>query len=81
MLPILLGLSLWSGESQCTQYKANKDTFFSSTTIPEIPLQDSNGFQLVINRKRRIQILQTLAAEDSEPVPYDNDVFSDSDGK
>ena len=26
-------------------------------------------------------MLQTLAAQDNEPVPEDNDVFSDSDGK
>ena len=57
--------------------QGNKDAFFSSTTIPETPLQDSDGFQLVTNRKRRRQILQTLAAKDNEPVPYDNDVFSD----
>ena len=50
-------------------------------TIPETPLQDSDGFQLVTNRKMRRQILQTLAVEDNDPVPDENDVFSDSDGK
>ena len=50
-------------------------------TIPETPLQDSNGFQLVTNRKRRRQILQTLVAEDNDPIPDENDVFSDSDGR
>ena len=63
------------------QYKETKDEFFSSMTIPETPLEDSDGFQLVTNRKRRRKMLQTLAAQDNEPVPKDNDVFSDSDGK
>ena len=63
------------------QYKQTKDEFFSSITIPETPLEDSDGFQLVTNRKRRRKMLQTLAAQDNEPVPEDNDVFSDSDGK
>ena len=49
-------------------------------TIPETPLQDSDGFQLVTNRKRRRQMLQTLAAQENEPIADDNDVFSDSDG-
>ena len=68
-------------KSQFTQYKENKHAFFSSMTIPETPLQDSDGFQLVTNRKKRRQILQTLAAEDIDHVPDENDVFSDSDGK
>ena len=68
-------------ESQFTQYKENKHVFFSSMIITETPLQDSDGFQLVTNRKRRRQILQTFAAEDKNPVPDENDVFSDSDGK
>ena len=67
-------------ETQFKQYKENKDAFFSSITIPETPLQDSDGFQLVTNRKRRRQILQTLAAQENEPIPDDSDVFSDSDG-
>ena len=62
------------------QYKETKDEFFSSMTIPETPLEDSDGFQLVTNRKRRRKMLQTLAAQDNESVPEDN-VFSDSDGK
>ena len=57
-------------ESQFTQYKENKHAFFSSMTIPETPLQDSDGLQLLTNRKRR-QILQTLTAEDNDPVPDD----------
>ena len=81
-LPILPGMSLWSRtKSIYTVQGQTQDAFFSSTTIPETPLQHSDGFQLVTNRKRRRQILQTLAAADNEPVPYDNDVFSDSDGK
>ena len=67
-------------ETQFRQYKKDKDAFFSSMTVPETPLHDSEGFQLVTNRKRR-QMLQKLAAEENEPVLEDNDVFSDSDGK
>ena len=40
-------------ETQFMQYKETKDEFFSSMTIPETPLEDSDGFQLVTNRKRR----------------------------
>ena len=68
-------------ENKFTQYKENKHTFFSSMTIPETPLQDSDEFQLVTNRQRKRQILQTLAAEDNDPVPDENIVFSNSDGK
>ena len=68
-------------ETQFRQYKKDKDAFFSSMTVPETPLHDSEGFQLVTNRKRRRQMLQNLAAEENEPVLEDNDVFSDSDGK
>ena len=60
--------------------KENKDAFVSSITIPETPLQDSDGFQWVTNRKRRRQMLQTLAAQENEPIPHVNDVFSNSDG-
>ena len=67
-------------EIQFKEYKENKDAFFNSMTIPETPLQDSDGFQLVTNRKRRRQMLQTLAAQENEPIPDANDVFSDSDG-
>ena len=53
----------------------------TSTTVPKTPLQDSDGFQLVTNRKRRREILQNLAAQDNESMPDANDVYSDSDGK
>ena len=68
-------------KTQFKQYKENKDAFFSSMTIPETPLQDSDGFQSVTNRKRRTQMIQTLAGQENDPIPDANDVFSDSDGK
>ena len=68
-------------ETQFMQYKETKDEFFSSMTIPETPLEDSDGFQLVTNRKRRRKMLQTLAAQDNEPVPEDSVIFSDTGGK
>ena len=39
------------------------------------------GSNWLQTKRSRRQILQTLAAEDNDPVPDDNDVFSDSDGK
>ena len=50
ILPNLPGITVVK-ESQFRQYKENKDAFFTSMTIPETPLQHSDGFQLVTNRK------------------------------